>query len=74
MSHVIKADKEDTYHELTLLAGKGVTRLNDFSWNLIDEDSLLPGLQGLQRALFGYAAELFILDRKTVEFFSNRAC
>jgi hypothetical protein len=67
----IRADKAKTYHKLTLLAGEGMTRLDDLSGNLINEDSFLPRLQSFQRSLFGYPSELFILNRKAIELFTD---
>ena len=51
-----------------------MARLDDLSWDLINEDSLFPGLQGFQGSHLGYATELLILYRETVEFFTNGAC
>lgn len=48
--------------------------LDNLSGNLINEDGLLSGLQSFQRALFGYALELRVLDGKTVEFLTDRTC
>lgn len=48
--------------------------LDDLSGNFVNEDSLLSGLQSFQCALFGYALELRVLDRKTVEFLTDRTC
>jgi hypothetical protein len=35
-----------TYHELALLGGKSMTRLENLAGNLINEDSLFARLQG----------------------------
>lgn len=63
-----------TYHKLTFLAGKSVASLDDLSRNLVNEDSLLSGLQSFQCSFFRYALELRVLDGKTVEFLTDSTC
>lgn len=50
-----------------------MARLDDLARDFINEHSFLAGFQSFQRSLFRYPSKFFILHRKAIELFTDRA-